>query len=89
MRLWLQLSCLMLQASLVSDRLQESGKSRFVGSVSTPGDDNTDETLSLVVLFDEDSTLSFEPAAVEFHQRATTAVRDVLFAGAKKVRKTL
>ena len=34
-------------------------------------------------------TRDFEPAAVEFHQRATTAVRDVLFAGAKKVRKTL
>jgi ectoine hydroxylase-related dioxygenase (phytanoyl-CoA dioxygenase family) len=34
-------------------------------------------------------TGDFEPAAVEFHQRATTAVRDVLFAGAKKVRKTL
>ena len=34
-------------------------------------------------------TWDFEPAAVEFHQRATTAVRDVLFAGAKKVRKTL
>ena len=34
-------------------------------------------------------TGDFEPAAVEFHQRATTAVRNVLFAGAKKVRKTL
>ena len=34
-------------------------------------------------------TRDFEPAAVEFHQRATTAVRDVLFAGAEKVRKTL
>ena len=31
----------------------------------------------------------FEPAAVQFHERATKAVRDVLFSGAGKVRKTL
>jgi len=30
-----------------------------------------------------------EPAAVAFHERATTAVREVLFTGAKKVRETL
>lgn len=34
-------------------------------------------------------TGDFEPAAVKFHERATTAVRDVLFTGAEKVRKTL
>ena len=34
-------------------------------------------------------TQDFESAAVEFHERATTAVRDVLFSGAQKVRKTL
>lgn len=31
----------------------------------------------------------FEPAAVAFHERATEAVRQVLFTGADKVRKTL
>lgn len=31
----------------------------------------------------------FEPQAVAFHERATTAFRDVLFTGAQKVRKTL
>ena len=34
-------------------------------------------------------TRDFEPAAVDFHERASTAVRDVLFTGAEKVRKTL
>ena len=34
-------------------------------------------------------TSDFEPAAVAFHERATTAVREVLFTGAKKVRETL
>jgi hypothetical protein len=34
-------------------------------------------------------TRDFDPAAVEFHERASTAVRDVLFTGAEKVRKTL
>lgn len=34
-------------------------------------------------------TSDFDPHAVEFHKRATTAVRDVLFTGAKKVRETL
>jgi ectoine hydroxylase-related dioxygenase (phytanoyl-CoA dioxygenase family) len=31
----------------------------------------------------------FDPLAVEFHERAAGAVRDVLFHGAEKVRKTL
>lgn len=34
-------------------------------------------------------TSDFEPAAVAFHERATAAVRQVLFTGAEKVRKTL
>ena len=34
-------------------------------------------------------TKDFEPTAVAFHERATTAVREVLFSGAQKVRKTL
>jgi non-haem Fe2+, alpha-ketoglutarate-dependent halogenase len=34
-------------------------------------------------------TGDFEPEAVAFHERATSAVRDVLFSGAQKVRKTL